>query len=183
MLEVAQARPVGGLVRWVEGGADAFDGAPVDLAIMTAHVAQVIHDDEAWRSTLAATHRAVRPGGHLAFESRNPAAEGWRAWSPSAGRRRLEGAFGAAEVWFDGLEVEREAEAGDLVRFDIHYRFEGAGDGAELVSRNTLRFRPRWVLERDLRAAGFEVERVYGDWDRSALSEASPEMIFVARRV
>src|SRR5690606_6406848 len=116
MLEMARSRPSGDLVRWIEGGAGAFDGAPVDLAIMTAHVAQVIHDGDEWRATLAATRRAVRPGGHLAFESRNPEVEGWRAWSASAGRRRLDGAFGAAEVWFDGLEVERDAEAGDLVR-------------------------------------------------------------------
>jgi len=178
MLDVARGRPGGKLVRWIEGDASAYDGAPVDLAIMTAHVAQVIHDDAIWRSTLAATHRALRPGGVLAFESRNPAAEGWRAWSSSAGRRRLEGPAGAAEVWFEFLELVQD-EGGDIARCEIHYRFERTGE--ERVSMNALRFRPRAVLERQLAEAGFAVERVYGDWDRSALTSASPEMIFVAR--
>ncbi len=39
---------------------------------MTGHVAQVIADDETWHKTLAAIHRALRPGGRVAFESRNP---------------------------------------------------------------------------------------------------------------
>jgi len=181
MLDVARSRPGAHLVRWIEGDASAYEGGPVDLAIMTAHVAQVIHENATWRGTLQAIARAVRRGGRLAFESRNPAVEGWRAWSSEAPHRHFESAVGPAEVWFDSLEVERDAEAGDLARCEIHYRFEATGE--HLVSRNALRFRPRAVLERDLRAAGFEVERVYGDWNRSALDESSPEMIFVARRV
>lgn len=181
MLDVARSRPGGGLVRWIEGDASAFEGEPVDLAIMTAHVAQVIHENATWQTTLAGIARAVRPGGYLAFESRNPDVEGWRAWSSEAPHRRLEGALGPAEVWFDALEIERDAEAGDLARCEMHYRFEATGE--RLVSRNALRFRPRAVLERDLRAVGFEVERVYGDWDRSALEASSPEMIFVTQRV
>ena len=75
MLEVARHRPGGDLVRWIEGDVSSLNGPPADLAIMTAHVAQVISDDDVWRDTLAGTHRALRPGGHLAFESRNPAAQ------------------------------------------------------------------------------------------------------------
>jgi len=181
MLDVARTRPGGDLVGWVEGDASAYEGEPVDLAIMTAHVAQVIHDDATWHATLEAVARAVRPGGHLAFESRNPAVEGWRAWSSEAPHRHFESQFGPVEVWFENLEVERDAGAGDLARCEIHYRF--AATGEHLVSRNALRFRPRAVLERDLRDAGFEVDRVYGDWDRSALDASSPEMIVVARRI
>lgn len=75
MLDVARGRPGGELVRWIEGDASAYQGEPVDLAIMTAHVAQVIHDDAIWHATLEAVGRAIRPGGHLAFESRNPVVE------------------------------------------------------------------------------------------------------------
>jgi len=35
-----------------------------------------------------------------------------------------------------------------------------------------------WMLE----ACGFEVEALYGDFDRSAFAAESPEMIFVARK-
>lgn len=61
MLEVARNRPGGDLVRWIEGVANDLDGPPADFVIMTAHLAQVIHDQDAWRDTLAAAHRALRP--------------------------------------------------------------------------------------------------------------------------
>jgi len=35
-----------------------------------------------------------------------------------------------------------------------------------------------WMLD----ACGFEVAALYGDFDRSPFTAASPEMIFVARR-
>lgn len=175
MLEVARHRSGGELVRWIEGDASSLDGPPADLAIMTAHVAQVISDQDAWRSTLVAADRSLRPGGHLAFESRNPDARAWLAWTPEASRQRLDTPHGAADVWSDLTEV-----AGDLVRYDIHYRF--ASDGGELISSNVLRFRSQVELERSLADAGFEVREVFGDWDESAVSPQSPELIFIATR-
>lgn len=180
MLEVARHRPGGDLVRWVEGPASAYDGLPVDLVIMTAHVAQVIYDDAPWTATLEGARAALRPGGHLAFESRSPAARGWEAWIPDASRRHVASTpLGAIDWWCEGLRVEPDP-AGDLVHYEIHYHLH---DTAEtLVSHDTLRFRSRAALESQLRTAGFEVETVYGDWDRTPPSEGSPEMIFVARR-
>ena len=116
-----------------------------------------------------------RPGGHLAFESRNPAAQAWLAWTPEASRQRLDTPLGAVEVWSELYEVAR-----DLVRYDIHYRF--ASDGEELISSNVLRFRSQAELERSLTDAGFSVRDVFGDWDRSPVSAQSPELIFVATR-
>ena len=72
-------------VRWINGyAADLPPAGTVnaDLAIMTGHVAQFFVTDESWRSALTALHRSVRPGGRLAFESRNPGAREW-----SSGRR------------------------------------------------------------------------------------------------
>ncbi len=48
---------------------------------MTGHVAQYFLNDTAWREVLAVARRALRPGGHLAFEVRNQAMEGWRQWA------------------------------------------------------------------------------------------------------
>ncbi len=175
MLEVARHRPGGNLVRWLEGDARRLDGPPADLAIMTAHVAQVIHDQDAWRAALAATHRALRPGGHLAFESRNPEARAWLAWTPEASRQRVETPVEAVDVWSDLTEV-----TGDLVRYDIHYRL--TSDGEELVSSNVLRFRSQAELGRSLTNAGFEVRHVFGDWYRSPVSAETPELIFIATR-
>lgn len=84
MLGVARHRPSGECVRWIEGDASQLDEAQADLAIMTGHLAQVILDDERWEATLAATHRTLRPGVCVAFESRNPRARPWAAGTPQA---------------------------------------------------------------------------------------------------
>src|SRR5690625_6303638 len=44
---------------------------------MTGNVAQVFLTDEAWSATLRGIHRALRPGGHVVFESRRPQARAW----------------------------------------------------------------------------------------------------------
>lgn len=176
MLEVARRRPGAERVHWVEGDARRLEDGIADFAIMTAHVPQVIFDQEAWRMTLRETHRALLPPGVLAFESRNPAAQAWRDWTPDRSWRRLEGTpLGPVDLWIDLRDVD-----GDLVRYDIHYRPVESGE--EIVSRNVLRFRSLHAIEADLGAAGFVVERVYGDWDRSPVGPGSPELIVIARR-
>ena len=176
MLDVARRRPGGELVRWVEGDAARLEEAGADLALMTGHVAQVIADDQGWAWTLAAIRRALRPGGRLAFESRNPAAREWASWTPQASRRRFRHpALGQVEVWYQLTGVR-----GDLVSSEVHYRFAASGD--HLVSANRLRFRTRAELARSLAEAGFSVERVFGDWDRRPVGPERPELIFVAAR-
>ncbi len=180
MLDVARHRPGSERVRWVEGDArrlgEVGDEAGADLAIMTGHVAQVIRDDEGWSATLAAIREALRPGGRVAFESRNPLVRPWTSWNPQASRREVENAaVGRVETWVQGTEVD-----GDLVRFELHYLF--AESGEELVSPGELRFRTRVELSRSLSDAGFSVEDIIGDWDGSPADATSPELIFVAAR-
>ncbi|WP_405950372.1 hypothetical protein OG588_32535 [Streptomyces prunicolor] len=49
------------------------------------------------------------------------------------------------------------------------------------VSRTTLRFLDGEALTGFLAGAGLTVAERYGDWDRSPLTAASPEIITVAR--
>jgi len=91
MLGVARRRPGGDLVRWIEGDASCLEETGADLTLMTGHVAQIISDDGEWHATLAAIHRALRPGGRLAFESRNPRAQGWLRWTPEGRRPQIRG--------------------------------------------------------------------------------------------
>ena len=81
MLDVARTRTRAGRLRWVDGGADDIGTPDADLAIMSGHVAQFFVDDDEWSDALAALHAALRPGGHLAFESRNPDAREWERWT------------------------------------------------------------------------------------------------------
>jgi SAM-dependent methyltransferase len=176
MLDVARHRESGDLVQWIEGDASSLEFVAADLAILTGHVAQVISDDEMWRRTLAAIHRALRPGGRVAFESRNPAAKAWLKWTPENSFERIENTpFGAVEVWWQPLDV-----SDDLVRYEMHYRFSDSGE--EVVSTNELRFRSEVELTEALTEAGFSVRHVFGDWDREPVHSRSPELIYVASR-
>jgi SAM-dependent methyltransferase len=176
MLDVARHRPDAELVRWMEGDAGSLGEAQADLVIMTGHVAQIISDDADWHMTLSAIHRALRPGGRLAFESRNPNAQAWVRWTPDLSRRRIEDAAQRqVDVWFQSVEVR-----GDRVRCELHFRFVGSGE--ELVSRNELRFRSEEDLTWSLVDAAFSVEHVFGGWERQSLEATSPELVFVAGR-
>jgi SAM-dependent methyltransferase len=176
MLGVARRRPGADLVRWIEGDARGLEETGADLALMTGHVAQIIGDDGAWRATLAAIHRALRPGGRLAFESRNPEARAWLTWTPELSRRRIvDAAQRQVDVWFEAVEVQ-----GERLRYELHYRFVSSGE--EVVSHAELRFRTAAGLTASLQEAGFVVHDVFGHWDGRPLAADSPELLFVAGR-
>lgn len=183
-----------GTVEWIHGGAQSLGAFDADLAIMTGHVAQFFLEDEIWHGALASINQALKPGGYLVFESRNPIVQPFLMASrqtavqesdresdhvdwPSETNRRLvfDPVAGAVEWWFQLLSVE-----GDRVLYEIHYLFEKTGEKA--ISTNELRFRTRGELEATLAAAGFTVECVYGNWDFQLAKADRPEFIFVARR-
>lgn len=175
MLAVARTLPFGDRVRWLEGDAGLVGEAGAELAIMTGHVAQFFLTDDDWHANLVALHRALRPGGLLTFESRNPDAREWERWTrdtmrsvgdPDAGRIDTKTVFLAME--------------GDVVSCKNDYFF--AATGELVVSHAKLRFRTQAELTASLAAAGFAVEHVYGDWGHRPVRAGSPELIFVARR-
>jgi SAM-dependent methyltransferase len=62
----------------------------------------------------------------------------------------------------------------------IFYVTNTKGKEERLVFAWTLRYFFRYEVEHLLERCGFKVSAVYGDFDRSPLGDASPEMIFVA---
>jgi SAM-dependent methyltransferase len=169
-LDLARAKPGADAVRWWEGDATTLPPLQADLATMTGNVAQVFVTDEEWAATLAGVRRALRPGGHLVFETRVPEREAWREWTREATYDDSEvDGVGRVETWVDVTEV-----VGDLVTFRASYVF--ASDGAVLTSDSTLRFRSREEVERSLEAAGFEVLEV-----RDAPDRPGREWVVIAR--
>ncbi|WP_420719047.1 hypothetical protein [Streptomyces sp. NRRL S-646] len=138
---------------------------------MTANVAQQILEPQAWRETLRGAYEALRPGGRLVFETRDPARRAWEEWNREASYRVTEiPGVGAVESWVQVVEVSEP-----LVTFRWPYRF--AADGQVLTSHSPLRFRERREVETELLAQGYEVEGM-----RDAPDRPGKEFVFVARR-
>ncbi|MFC7549230.1 class I SAM-dependent methyltransferase [Plantactinospora sp. GCM10030261] len=173
MLRVARQAPGGERVDWRLGFSDRADPGAADFAVMSGHVAQVFREDRAWSDALRDLHRALVPGGALAFESRNPAAGAWRRWTRETTLRTLDTPEGPVEFWHETAWVSLP-----LVGYDTLTR--NLATGEETSTRDVLAFRDASSLVASLKAAGFSVSRVYGDWQRTPLTADSPEIILVA---
>lgn len=159
-LDVARAKPGSERVHWIHGDAATLPSMRVDLATMTANVAQAIVDPADWEGTLRGVYDALRPGGHLVFETRDPAYRAWRDWNRAGSHSTTDIAgVGEVESWGDVTDV-----SGPLVTFRGTWVF--ASDGQVLTSDSTLRFRERDEVEADLVAHGYVVQEVRGAPDR-----------------
>ncbi|WP_093716497.1 class I SAM-dependent methyltransferase [Actinacidiphila alni] len=169
-LDVARAKPGADKVRWIHGDASALPPLRVDLVTMTANVAQAIVDPATWRTTLRAAFAALRPGGLLVFETRDPARRAWEEWNRAASYGETEVAgLGTVTSWYELLDVSLP-----LVTFRGICVI--GVDGRVLTSESTLRFRERAEVERELAAHGFTLEDV-----RDAPDRPGKEFVFLAR--
>ena len=105
-LDVARRKPGADGVRWVHGEIEAVADLRFDLVTMTGNVAQVFVGDEAWRSMLATALSVLRPGGHLVFETRDPAREAWREWTREESTTVVDTPWeGRVESWVEVTDV------------------------------------------------------------------------------
>jgi SAM-dependent methyltransferase len=171
-LAVARAKDGADRVRWVHGDARSIPaGVQVDAVTMTGNAAQAIVDPADWDAALSHSHTALRTGGHLVFETRDPARRAWQEWNreSSYGVADIPG-VGAVTTWVDLTEVD-----GPLVSFRWTWVF--AADGQTLTSDSTLRFRERDEVSAGLVAHGYIVDEV-----RDAPDRPGRELVFIARR-
>jgi SAM-dependent methyltransferase len=170
-LDVARAKPGAQRVHWIHGDATSLPPLQVDLATMTGNVAQAIVEPADWDATLRGVRAALRPGGQLVFETRDPQRRAWREWNRQSSYRvtDIEG-VGRVETWGEVTQV-----SGALVSFRSFWVF--ASDGRTLTSDSTLRFRERGEVESSLRIHGYTVEDV-----RDAPDRPGKELVFLARR-
>lgn len=168
-LEVARAKPGAAKVTWIHGDATALPPFQADLAVMTGNVAQVFLTDEDWRQALNGIGAALRPGGHLAFETRRPERRAWEDWAAAAPVTVEVPGTGPVDQRFELTGVSPP-----LVSFRFTYRF---ADGEIITSDSTLRFRDRREIEASLAACGFRVTDV-----RDAPDRPGREFVFLADR-
>ncbi len=169
-LDVAREKPGAERVRWLGGDATMLPSLEVDLASMTGNVAQTIIDPDVWHGTLEGIRAALRSGGVLVFETRDPLRRAWEEWTPDETHRVVQLPTGVTvEHWYEVTEV-----ALPLVTFTATFAFS---HGETLVSESTLRFRERAEIEADLAAHGYELLEV-----RDAPDRPGRELVFLARR-
>ncbi|HEY2315723.1 MAG TPA: class I SAM-dependent methyltransferase [Streptosporangiaceae bacterium] len=188
MLDVARA---GQDIEWVLGDlSTARWDEEFEVIVMTGHAFQVLTGDEQLREALAAVRAALAPGGRFAFETRNPLARQWETWVPANAVQVIDAAGAVVQM---AHQVELPVQTGavqtgavqtgavqtDLVSFTTTYSSPDWERSQR--SRSTLRFLDAEALSSFLAGAGLEIEEQYGDWDRSPLCPASPEIITICR--
>lgn len=135
-------------------------------------------------ATLETAHRHLEPGGRLVFDVFNPNpryfVDEHRAEEredtpetslPNGRTFRRTGRVPAVYIADQYSEVEL-----------IYYVRNGGGKTDRLVQAFPMRWFWRHEVEHLLARCGFGLEAVYGDFDRSPLTDDSPEMIFIAER-
>jgi SAM-dependent methyltransferase len=170
-LDVARGKEQPDGITWVHGEVTAVPDLGADLAVMTGNVAQVFLTDDDWAGALRGIHSALRPHGHLAFETRRPQYRAWEEWAAVAGPVTLDvPGVGPVEQRLKVTDVSLP-----LVSFRFTCRF--LVDGEVVTSDSTLRFRGRDEVESSLAAQGYRVLDV-----RDAPDRPGREFVFVAQR-
>ncbi len=168
-LDVARSKAGADRVTWLLGDATTLPPMEVAVATMTGNVAQVFLTDEEWFATLVGARHAIREGGHLVFEVRDPSYRGWEEWTREASRSVSDTAAGRIVNW-----VELTSVSLPLVSFRHSFRF--LDTGAIVTSDSTLRFRNRHEITSALLANGFTVEEI-----RDAPDRPGREFVFLCR--
>lgn len=175
MLGFARRQPGAGAVRWIKGDAAAMPQTRnADLVVCTGNAIQHISTD-GLPATFAHFAGALRPGGTVSFESRNPSFREWERWTPQTTAGERPTPFGHLREWMEVTQVEEERR----VVFDAHNIING---GPDRVLTSVLYFRTADEFTHHLEASGFSQIEVAGDWDRGPVTDMSPLLIVRAVR-
>ncbi|PZF77100.1 SAM-dependent methyltransferase [Aestuariivirga litoralis] len=176
MLDVARARPGGSAVTWVEAdGRSVRLGRRFDLVVMTGHAFQCLLTDADQRALCDTIAAHLAPQGRFVFDSRTPAREEWREWTPELTERSFDHpALGRITAWND---VSMDFATG-IVTYQTCYR-DQSGNIQNATSR--IRFASRNDIAQRIAEAGLQVDQWLGDWSGNPWTETSPEIIPIGR--
>lgn len=177
MLEIARRRDAAGRVTWIEGDARSLRiDRTFDLVLLTGHAFQVFLSEDDQRAALATIAKHLAPDGRFIFDTRNPAFEEWREWSPEASERffRHPG-LGKVRAYND---VEYDAVAA-IASYRTDYEIEESGESFSASS--AIRFTGKEKLGALLDDAGLFVKEWLGDWAGGPWSPNAKEIIPIGR--
>lgn len=168
MINYARHRAGASEVEWIIGdAASAQSRAPFDVVTMTGHAFQCLLTDYDVQATLRTVREILGAGGRFMFETRNPVARAWTAWTPALSARSIQSdKHGPVDVFHECIAV-----AEPLVEFETHYVF--GRDNTQHVSKSRLRFMSCEELASNINVAGFSEIEWFGDWSGGPFQEAS----------
>jgi SAM-dependent methyltransferase len=165
MLDFARRQPGADSVLWIDGDASAIPPTgSADLAICTGNAIMHLSPAEL-PSTLTSLARALRPGGTLSFESRNPAYREWERWTREVTYGERMTSAGRLREWLEVTEVDE-----GRVVFDAYNVFP---DGEVRVYTSVLHFRSPDDFVRELGSAGFTDVTVSGSYRGEPVEDSS----------
>ena len=176
MLHFARGRRGSEQVDWILGDSRSIPPGAHDVAVLSGNVVQHIPDGD-WVRTLADLHASLRPGGLLAFESRNPSDRAWEGWTSAAPTER-DTPHGRLRESFELLQADLNPAGEGTVLL----RSRNLLDGEDLSHDFPLAFRSESTLVEQLDHAGFDVRAVWGDWHRAPVRERSRLLVVEAIR-
>lgn len=178
MLQIAEHRPGHHRVHWHQGDAAVLTQllrpASVDLVIMSGNTAQHIIGT-AWNDALDVIAGALRPGGVLTFETRNPAARDWESWNRENTYGSRDTPYGRLTEWMEVTSVED-----GVVGFTAHNVWESTGEHQALQSE--LQFRTRDELTDDLAAVGLQPAPFDGGWRGEPVTDTTRLFVITATK-
>jgi SAM-dependent methyltransferase len=174
-------------VRLIEADMRQFDlRMPFRLVTLPFRSFQHLLTVDAQLSCLRSIHRHLVEGGRMVLDVFNPSLA-------HLVEERYLGEFGEEPAFLmpDGRRVvrrhrclARDLSSQILTAEMIYTVFHPQGREERLVHRFQMRYLFRFEAEHLLSRAGFEVQQVYSDYDRSRFGSKSPgELIVVARKV
>jgi ubiquinone/menaquinone biosynthesis C-methylase UbiE len=163
-------------IEWILGDLSSVQwNREFDLIVMTGHAFQVFVTDDEIRAALTEICLALTDDGRFAFETRNPLVREWQRWTPDRVAKVTDSDRSDVCLTREVLSVN-----GDTVSFQ--HAFTSPSWDKPQTSRSTLRFLGASQLSSFLSDVGLKIETQFGDWDGSAFTAASPEIITIARR-
>lgn len=173
-IEYAKSKEYLSDVEWIVGDSANLKTNGFEAIIMTANVAQVFLTEESWNNVVADAYRALKPGGHFIFDTRNPLDKVWEQWE-----KDLTPEVAKNEVTQEPLEIWTQYEG--LVNYVFtFYETVKKADTGEVIIREKmeLKFRTQETICDSLKQAKFSKVQVYEDWEFKQATSKAKSFIF-----
>jgi SAM-dependent methyltransferase len=154
-----------------------------DFALIAVKSFAYLTKREDQQRTLSAIHRHLRPGGLLALDLMNPSLE-WLMQPPGSLRQDLVQRAHEQGITLARTEAEVSTDLAEQIRV-IRSGYEIVRDDGSVTRRFVewpYRYMFRFEAEHLLERSGYDIEALYGGYEREPFTSESRLMLFLARK-